>query len=66
MPTQNESLEYAISMIEGHECCWLTEEDEAEKDAHVVNLRALMCICAEPLREGDILAPCPVHGWVTH
>lgn len=24
------------------------------------------CICAEPLREGDILAPCPVHGWVTH
>lgn len=25
-----------------------------------------MCICTEPLREGDILAPCPVHGWVTH
>lgn len=24
------------------------------------------CICAEPLREGDILKPCPVHGWVTH
>lgn len=24
------------------------------------------CVCAEPLREGDILAPCPVHGWVTH
>lgn len=22
------------------------------------------CVCAEPLREGDILAPCPVHGWV--
>lgn len=25
-----------------------------------------MCVCAEPLREGDTLAPCPVHGWVTH
>ena len=23
-----------------------------------------MCICNEPLREGDILGPCPVHGWV--
>lgn len=23
------------------------------------------CVCAQPLREGDILAPCPVHGWVT-
>lgn len=40
--TLKQSLEYAISMIEGHECCWLTEEDEAEKDAHVANLTALM------------------------
>lgn len=24
------------------------------------------CVCAEPLREGDVLEPCPVHGWVTH
>ncbi len=24
------------------------------------------CICTEPLCEGDVLAPCPVHGWVTH
>lgn len=23
------------------------------------------CICTELLREGDILEPCPVHGWVT-
>lgn len=29
------------------------------------HLRAL-CICAEPLREGDIVEPCPVHGWGTH
>lgn len=42
MPTPNESLEYAISMIEGHGCCWLTAEDEAEKDAHVANLNAMM------------------------
>ena len=27
------------------------------------NLRA-MCTCTELLLEGDILAPCPVHGWV--
>ncbi len=24
------------------------------------------CICNQPLREGDVLAPCPIHGWVTH
>lgn len=23
------------------------------------------CICGELLREGDIVEPCPVHGWVT-
>jgi len=24
------------------------------------------CICLELLREGDVLEPCPSHGWVTH
>lgn len=30
-----------------------------------VNLSPLWCICAQPLREGDIVEPCPVHGWST-
>lgn len=37
-----ETLNYSISMIEGHGCCWLTEEDEAEKDAHVARLQRLI------------------------
>lgn len=24
-----------------------------------------LCVCTQPLREGDIVEPCPVHGWVT-
>ena len=32
----------------------------------LADLLRSQCVCAEPLREGDILAPCPVHGWVTH
>lgn len=24
------------------------------------------CICTQLLREGDIITPCPIHGWSTH
>lgn len=44
------------------------EADIASARAVLIGCKAALspCVCAEPLSEGDVLEPCPVHGWVTH
>lgn len=61
-----ESYHHTVECYTGMTFTWKKVTVEL-RDVPLETIYIMMgCVCALPIREGDVLAPCPVHGWVTH